>query len=203
MKIYSQNDEQVHIVNFFGDYVGNFLDIGANDGVTLSNTCELFRRGWGGVYVEPSEKCFKELLSIMLVHSNIHGYNVAIGKENGTFDFWESGEHLGKGDHGLLSSLKEGETKKWTKESFSKKQVEVWTVEKLLSESPIKTFDFVSIDIEGLDYDVMVQMDFDLMGTKMICVETNSKEDEKYIAFCEKFGFKVLHKTHENLIFAR
>jgi len=72
-----------------------------------------------------------------------------------------------------------------------------------LSESPIKTFDFVSIDIEGLDYDVMVQMDFDLMGTKMICVETNSKEDEKYIAFCEKFGFKVLHKTHENLIFAR
>ena len=38
---YSQNNEQDIILQYFGNRKGFFLDIGANDGITLSNTYAL------------------------------------------------------------------------------------------------------------------------------------------------------------------
>ena len=39
--MYSQNNEEQIILEYFKDFKGNLLDIGANDGVTLSNTRKL------------------------------------------------------------------------------------------------------------------------------------------------------------------
>ena len=54
MKDYSQTGEQQVIFDYFGpEFKGTFLDIGANDGVTFSNTYGLSLKGWRGVCVEP------------------------------------------------------------------------------------------------------------------------------------------------------
>jgi len=58
MKIYSQNLEQNYILEYFKDRRGTFIDIGANDGLTLSNTRALVELGWRGVFVEPSPMAF-------------------------------------------------------------------------------------------------------------------------------------------------
>ena len=40
--MYSQRDEELHILGYFGDKVGRFIDIGAYDGKSFSNTgCHL------------------------------------------------------------------------------------------------------------------------------------------------------------------
>ena len=65
---YSQNNEQDIIMQYFIGNRGTFLDIGANDGVTLSNTYALQQAGWGGVLVEPSEEAFNRIPSNPLVH---------------------------------------------------------------------------------------------------------------------------------------
>jgi len=51
--MHSQNDEERHILDAFrGRPEGNFLDIGAYDGITLSNTYCLALKGWSGVCAE-------------------------------------------------------------------------------------------------------------------------------------------------------
>ena len=53
---YSQNLEEEKILEYFGDYVGSFLDIGCNDCRTFSNTHALALRGWAGVVIDASPK---------------------------------------------------------------------------------------------------------------------------------------------------
>lgn len=58
---YSQNGEQEAILKIFGESEGRFLDIGAYDGKTFSNTLALIERGWSGVLIEPSPNAFMAL----------------------------------------------------------------------------------------------------------------------------------------------
>src|SRR5215813_10776357 len=52
---YAQFREDIGVLEFFGtDYRGQFVDVGANDGVYGSNSYLLERHGWTGVLVEPS-----------------------------------------------------------------------------------------------------------------------------------------------------
>lgn len=199
---YSQNGEQKIILEYFKDKKGTFLDIGANDGITLSNTYALYQLGWDGICIEPSEDVFKRLLENQPESVNL---NVAVGKENGTMTFYESGEHLGKGDLGLLSTIEKGELKRWvgTNNKFTEKKCNVITFEKLLTQTGIDKIDFISIDAEGLDYDILTQIDLTKLGVSMVIVETNSKEDEKYIRYCHSHGLALKHKNYENLILAK
>jgi len=113
LPIYSQNNEQQIIMKYFGDRKGRLLDIGANDGVTLSNSRALMLSGWEGVLVEPSPQAFARL-------SNVYGstsavlQQVAVGLETRVIDFWESGayEHTGP-DVALLSCVDAKEKDRW------------------------------------------------------------------------------------------
>lgn len=57
------------------------LDIGANDGVTLSNTRQIILDGWNAVLVDPAESAYKRLKALYHNHSNVLLCNVAIGDE--------------------------------------------------------------------------------------------------------------------------
>ena len=58
--MYSQNNEERIILNYFLNRKGNFLDIGANDGITLSNVRALAEMGWKGCLIEPSKKAYNK-----------------------------------------------------------------------------------------------------------------------------------------------
>jgi FkbM family methyltransferase len=77
--MYSQNDEEKVILEYFADFPeGRFLDIGAYDGVTLSNTRALARAGWTGVLVEPSPFAFVSLAQLYKDQPDITLVNAAI-----------------------------------------------------------------------------------------------------------------------------
>jgi hypothetical protein len=57
----SQNREDDYILAYFGDFVGRFLDVGAMDGITISNTYALAQKGWKGVCVEPDPQALEGL----------------------------------------------------------------------------------------------------------------------------------------------
>jgi hypothetical protein len=52
MQDYSQGGEQKTILEHFAGRTGRFLDVGAADGHTFSNTRALFEVGWSGALVE-------------------------------------------------------------------------------------------------------------------------------------------------------
>lgn len=200
---YSQNNEQQIAIDYFRGVVGTVLDIGANDGKTLSNSLAMIEHGWGGVLVEPSKKSFKQLMKLHKTRSNVQCFNVAVSDARGTMDFFESGEHLKTGDHALLSTLVESETERWktSGEKFSKVKVEVITVQDLLKLCMAKRFEFVTIDTEGVDYKILSQLNLKELGTRMLIIETNGQDNPLFIAYCMRHGLKLVHRNFENLIF--
>ena len=203
--MYSQNNEEQIILKYFGVEKGTVLDIGANDGKTLSNSYACILRGWQGVMVEPSSKCFESLFQLHQGNCSVFSFNFAIAEKTGTLDFYESGEHLKNGDHGLLSTLKESELERWkgSDNKFTKTKARAVTFKRFLELSRVKKFDLISIDAEGVDYEILKQMDLEKLGCKMLIVETNGVENEKYIDYCAKFGMTIYHRNQENLIFVK
>jgi FkbM family methyltransferase len=205
MKSYSQNAEDLIIKKHFGDNTGTVLSLGENDGKTLSNSLLLIESGWSALLVEPSKESFKKLTDLHKDNNKVVCVNVAISDQEGEFEFLESGSHITSEDHSLLSTLKPTEVLRWmgTDTVFTPTVVEAINFNSLLKRSPFKTFEFISIDIEGLDFEVLTQIDLNEIGCKVLCIESNSKDDYKYIDYCLKYGMRLFHKNHENLIFVR
>jgi|SRR6478609_4259307 len=206
--MYSQNEEEKHILNYFNGKQSNsayfnFLDVGANDGVTLSNTRSLFDTGrWNGVLVEPSPSAFQKLKENYRAMAGMYLYNFALGTHNGEIDFYDSGTHLNKGDIGLLSTASEEDYNKWRGVTeFNKIKVKVFRYKTFLNRLKLKKFDFISCDAEGLDLDILRQID--LRETSCVCVEWNSKQDLKTEFDKLMIGFKIIYTSNENLIYAR
>jgi FkbM family methyltransferase len=207
---YSQNNEETLILDFFKDQNhGTFLDIGANDGITLSNTYALLDMGWDAVYIEASPKAYERLMANIFAkrNGNIFTSNIAVGDRNEYVEFYESGELLGSGDAALVSSLYSAEIKRWDSLNipFEKISVEMVDFKTLLSRIPevYRRFDLLSLDIEGGEMSVLPQIDFNQLGIKMAIIEWNSKNAEFYDNIMFNFGFKLLSTNPENRIYAK
>lgn len=195
--MYSQNSEETYILNHFKDSKGTFLDIGAYDGKDLSNTRALMERGWQGVCFEPNPDVFERLAENCMQFKQVYCYELAMGTLNGTFTL--------NANNTYYSTLVHSEMSRWAGAyEFKPVECEVITFEHFMLTSPFRTFDFISIDCEGIDYDILKQINLNKVGCKMVCVETNGKETQKYIDYIASFeGFRVVHVNAENLIMAR
>lgn len=202
--MYSQNSEEKFILDYFGDHIGTFLDCGANDGKTLSNSYALVEIGWPGTLVECSPRAYERLYALHGNNSKLTCLEMAIGTEKGTLTLNESGELLGVGDIALVSSFKESEVARWEslQMPFTPVEVNVLPLSEILKFSRLQTFDFITVDIEGLEIDVIDQFDFSALQTKMVCLEWNGNHFEEFDAYFKKFGFKLIHQNQENLIYA-
>lgn len=204
---YSQNGEQNFVLQYFGDFRGTFLDIGSNDGKTLSNSYALVENGWKGVCVEPSPKAFERLVNLHGWQSgnNIQLINVAVGIYDGDITLDESGELLGEGDVALVSTVKYSEMDRWKSLNmqFEKIIVPCVTFKTLLERMLFNKFDFLSIDIEGCEPEVVPQINFTELGIKMAIIEWNGKNAELYDDLLSAHGLKLIHINAENRIYAR
>jgi FkbM family methyltransferase len=199
---YSQNKEEEVILNYFNGHVGTFVDLGANDGITFSNTRALAERGWKGVLIEPDPVAFSKLKELYKGHKGIYCYDYAISGHNGKAMLQTSSSLLKKGDMGLVSTFHGSEMDRF-KSVVTYEPVEVKTFKwkTAINRWQIKKFDFISMDIEGDELSVLP--DIDLSETKLVCIEFNGKQDlkteyEKYLN-----GFKLLYTSGENLIYGR
>jgi FkbM family methyltransferase len=200
--MYTQNQEEKYITEYFKDFKGTLLDVGANDGKTFSNSLKLIELGWKAYLVEPSKKAFDILSKLHGGNPNVECVPVAIGKSNMKAVLEESGWHLHhKSDVALLSTLVPEEKKKWNKVQFEKQECEVMDYKTFTDLVGWQAFDFISIDCEGMDWDVLSQID--LSQTKMLCVEHNGNETEKYIDYCKGFGMRLIYKNAENIIMVK
>lgn len=206
MKYHSQNNEAEIILNYFGKHKGTVLEIGANDGITLSNSYDLIKSGWQGYLLEPGNVC-ADLIQLYKGNNQVHIYNVGIGLENERVPFYESGAHVKNGiDKGLVSSIHEHETLRWRKSGvqFNKTEIELVTFEDWykLAGSPI--LDFISIDTEGCEVQILKQIDLSYVKCECICIEWNGVTDldKLYRDYCAQFGLKEIARNRENIIFA-
>lgn len=193
MSYYTQNDEERVILNYFGNFTGTLLDIGANDGLTFSNSARLIEMGWKAVLVEPHPGAFSKLELVYMNNSNVQCMNVAISNHFGLVKFHS-------GSDSLLSTLDENQTHLWKGTTFEDGEVMSFDYRSLTDAVAIDKFDFISIDAEGMDWIILQQID--LSKTKMLCIEVGPHKTE-IMKYCLDSGMKKIHQTYENLIFAR
>jgi FkbM family methyltransferase len=212
-KWYGQNQEDRIVAEYFGDYAGNLLSIGENNGWHLSNCRALIEMGWSGIMVEPSPDAFLSLFTLYYDHPNVWCFNAAISDYTGKAVFYESGEHLGIGDTALLSTLDKNELKRWegTSNHFEETEVLVWDFKELQnnvrhhSSGKRDKYQFISIDAEGLDLKILHQMDLKELDCRCLCIEHNGNPETFHRIEChaQDFGMKLLAKTPENVIYVK
>jgi FkbM family methyltransferase len=210
--MYTQNNEEEVIRNYFSTEDPKslcLLDIGANDGETFSNSRQLILDGWKAVLIEPSPKAFAKLKTLYPRNAKVKLKQFAIFDRTGEVTFHESGSwNEDESDIALLSSVKESELKRWgNRVSFDATTVKCYTFQDfLMNENLTSTkFDFISIDAEGVDWEILNQIDLNQIGCKCLCVEWNGIDDlySKMVDYCKKHGMREHSKNPENLIFVR
>ena len=202
---YSQNLEQQTILDYFKGYVGTFCSLGENDGITFSNVRALIERGWVGVCVEPDPEAFKRLHERYIGYRGIYCYNYAIGDHNGKKILQKSSSLLQSGDTGLVSTFNASEMERFKSVvQYTPVEVQCYTWRTALNRWAIRTFDFISVDCEGSEMQFLPDMD--LIGTQLICLEHNGKNEIKnqYLELTSKYGLnKIIYESAENIIVCR
>lgn len=204
MTKYSQNDEQTHILNFFGDLQGRFLDIGACDGRWCSNTLALVEKGWSGVLIEPSPYAFAKLKQLHGGNPNLVLVQAAVGVECSIDALYDSPKARGYSTMSVVNRTK------WDHlAGFN----EVIPVPVLSLRGVLKSysgaFDFVSIDTEGSSIELFCALldwyqDYSRVHRppRMICAEHDGDPN-----FCvtrsRAMGYIEIARNAENIIFTR
>lgn len=208
MKTYSQNQEDLFVYKYFGNYKGTLLEIGSNDGQTLSNSLALIQQGWKAHLIEPG-RTFSDLVKLHYTNPKVSLYNYAIGGEFQTeATFFESGAHvIGGKDVGLVSSLDFDETERWRKSGvqFTETKVPVKPFREFYKEANYPTLDFISLDAEGFDKEILQQIHLRDVGCRVLCIEWNGDNELKdfFTHYCGGLhGMKLSLVNNENLIFA-
>ncbi|HTB51214.1 MAG TPA: FkbM family methyltransferase [Ferruginibacter sp.] len=170
---FSQCGEDIILAHLFRQLKKDtirFLDIGANDPVKFSNTFLFYRSGSSGVCIEPNPTLCKQLQT---GRKRDLCLNVGIGKDSsGELDFYVMNPH--------------------TLSTFNKKDVDhlientAYTIEKIIR-VPLLSFndimiahflqqppDLVSIDVEGLNEDIVEGIDLTKYRPTVFCIETIS-----------------------------
>lgn len=164
---------------------GFFLEIGANDGFTLSNTVYLEEHfGWDGILVEANPS-YEDSLRARRAKSVM----AAVVGTEGEYTFRSAG--LFGGLTGSLDTTHAARTQ-------AAPMISVWgtTLVRILEthDAPSR-IDFVSIDVEGAEVPIVEQM-CSLTAYRFTCgaIEHNSREAD-YRAICdtlERAGYRVV-----------
>jgi FkbM family methyltransferase len=195
---YSQNDEELFIVDYFKDEpIGKFLDIGAYDVFRFSNTRKLYEIGWSGILVEPAPQNYAAIGEHYKDEPRIELLNVAVGEPAGEIDFYES-------DGDAVGTTDEQHMIKWNSAGvkFTKIRVpQIGVVD--FFEKHGRGIDFLSIDTEATNITVFRNIPDWVWGrVKMICIEHDGciEEIEEKLF---NFGFFVHYVNGENIILAK
>jgi FkbM family methyltransferase len=169
---------------FGGKKNGFYLEIGAGDGIHISNTLLLERKGWTGILVEPSS-VFKRLNEN---RSSSICVNACVGGERGSLDFVEIADTGQTEIYGapesntLLSRVKldndwlDKNEAKWGK-AISTSVKQSVRLEDILDENHAPaTIDYFSLDIEGMEFTVMRNFPFDRYVFSSIGIEKPSSD---------------------------
>ena len=186
---YSQfeQDKFVYENYFQGKTDGYFVDIGAHDGTTFSNSKFFEEIGWTGVCVEPNPKVFEVLQADRKCKCVMKAVANYIGKAK-FFQITEGADMLSgladefnqRGIENIYANLQDLEN------GFEYIDVELDLFDNIVDST---TIDFLSLDTEGNELKILQTIDFNKYDIKVITVENNDYDD-KFLKFLTPKGYQ-------------
>ena len=162
---YAQNGEDVLLDRLFPrDMKGFYVDVGANDPVQNSVTKHFYDLGWRGINIEPAEEPFRLLCQYRQRDVNL---NIGISDAAGTLTLHQS--PVGTGDSTFSAEgaarLREEGT------AVSERTVPVITLTELFEDHIDGDIDFLTIDVESHEAQVLRGGDWKRWRPRVVVVE--------------------------------
>lgn len=200
-KFYSQSGQDSFLENniFKGYKKGFFVDVGAHNGKQINNTLYFEEKNdWTGINVEPLTEVYQELIKN---RPNCINLNCAISDKDGTADFIKN-----TGYTEMLSGLRSAydprhfhrRDREIEIKGGSTKVVKVETkrLETVFDEHNVKRVNYLSIDVEGAEFNVIRSINFDKVFIDVIEFENNYDDNSvPIVGYLQKKGYKIIHKN--------
>lgn len=210
---YSQCEQDKFLEeNIFKGYKnGFFIDCGAHDGISINNTLYFEKNnGWNGINIEPINEVYEKLI---INRPNCKNINVAVCNNDGTSEFI-----LAKGYSEMISGLKNNyDTRHFDRLDRELKNhggikevinVKTCKLETIFDENNIKHINYLSIDVEGAEFEVIKSINFEKVFIDVIGFENNYYDATiPIIKYLEDKNYKVIKiytdvfMIHNNSIF--
>lgn len=186
MLSYAQNGEDILLSRVFrADQPGFYIDVGANDPVTHSVTKHFYEHGWSGINIEPQPRLYRRLIEDRPRDRNL---NVGVSDHEGAITFYEAPD----ADGWSTFSPEQAEQLRQRGLRVREQPVSVMTLaaicEQHVADRPI---DFLKIDAESLETQVIRGGDWTRWRPRVVLVETNGWETWEPILLTAEYRFAV------------
>jgi FkbM family methyltransferase len=194
---YSQYKQDEYLENrFFKGYKnGIYVDVGAHDGVSLNNTLYFEKNNnWRGINIEPIKNVFDKLVANRPNDTNI---NCAVCNIDGETEFYLNEGYtemlsgiIGNYDKRHLERLKNENIEHSAITQIIK--VNTKKLETIFDENEMAHINYLSIDVEGAEFEVIMSINFDKVFIDVIGFENNYMDTSApIIKYLENNGFKL------------
>ena len=196
IQFYSQYSQDKYIYNtFFNNKTnGTFVEIGADDGVRFSN-CKFFEDylGWNGIAIEARKDAYSKLIK----NRGCLCVNAVLSDKEEETEFLDI-KGYGIGLSGLINKYDKrhierirNEVKNPNNKGYDKIIVNTEKLSNILEKQNIYNIDFLSIDTEGSELDILKTLDFNKFNIDVITIEDNYN-DRNIIDFFTKKGYELI-----------
>jgi len=164
-KSYSMDGEDLVVRDYFkSKNKGFYVDVGCYHPLQRNNTMLLHRLGWSGVNIDISDFSIKLFQFLRPKDTNL---NLAISNDEKEIDIFFQ-KKLSQ-----LSTIKKTNAEKVFQGNIKSKKILSKKLTTVLNESEYngKKIDFLDIDVEGADLEVLKSLDFNKYSPELICIE--------------------------------
>lgn len=200
---YSQEGEDILLQRLFSDQrYGFYVDVGAHHPVRFSNTFALYKKGWTGINIEPNPEMHSLFKKKRPRDINV---NCGVDAINGTLEYYMFNEPaLNTFDPDLVKSRLSNTT------YFVNKtiQIEVYPLSELLEQFAPKNrnIDFLSVDVEGLDLNVLMSNNWAKFRPKYLLAEQLELESIENLDFpihhyMKSIEYQAQFRTYNTIIY--
>lgn len=161
---FAQYNEDIILAALLHDVdKGFYIDVGANYPVIDSVTKYFYDRGWHGINIEPVKGLYADLKTARPRDINIH---CGLGETEGTATLREFQDRPG---HSTFDS----QQKQQHQEKSTDYAVPIKTLEQVFQDNKLSKVNFIKIDVEGYEYEVVSGNDWEKYRPEIICIEAN------------------------------
>jgi FkbM family methyltransferase len=192
-------DKYLETYIFKGYKNGFYVDVGAHDGISINNTLYFEKNNnWRGINIEPIKKVFDNLV---INRPNNINLNCAVCNNDGETDFL-----CNIGYTEMISGIKDNfdirHLHRLQRENIQYGsiteviKVETKKLETILHENDISHINYLSIDVEGAEFEVIKSINFDKVFIDVIGFENNYNDvSVPIVEYLQNKGFIIIHKS--------
>ena len=203
----SQFGEEKIILDFFGEnYKGKYIDLGCYHPTKHNNTYELYKKGWKGINIDLNPLTIELFNYFRSKDININSA-ISGSEEKKEMYFIDELNTQNTLEKNHLEFLKKHHSVKDNEVNII--PIKTIKLDKILEQYNFKNIDFMNIDIEGHEINVLKSLDFNKYLIKTICIEMidhnslSKEQNEKIKILLNQKGYLFLKKIGFNYFFKK